>query len=315
MFHTYQRRITKWPTPDHIDWPSWLISSCPAFTIMKPEDREDAVRRLGVCSRCEAYIHNQVDCKITWLGRQLAAPHGGSATARPIEGPLGDSPRVTTVLVPSPPTHTPVLPVLTGTRAAEENVEGLLPPRDEGSPALLTRQADNFYKLEQVLEDQAVMNPPLMEDQAVRTETMSDLWADDDAIATMVPAIKNTDVLGPVPHLPINKVLEDQAAVEAHPLKGLIELRGTSNVVEGQAVCNRTLIDLGVDDDATAAMVPDTRNTHDLGTIPHPPFNEVLKDQGAVPLSGGPPAKGPNQSWGGGWRDRLWFPKVLQEDN
>ena len=51
VIHTYQRRITKWPAPDHIDWPSWLITSCPAFTIMKPEEREDAVLRLGVCSR------------------------------------------------------------------------------------------------------------------------------------------------------------------------------------------------------------------------------------------------------------------------
>ena len=50
VIHTYRRRFAKWPTPDHIDWSSCRNTSCPAFTTMKHEEREDAVLRLGACT-------------------------------------------------------------------------------------------------------------------------------------------------------------------------------------------------------------------------------------------------------------------------
>ena len=105
---------------------------------------------------------------------------------------------------------------------------------------------------------------------------------------------------GPFPTKPINEGSEDQAAVEAHLLKELLELGGERkpkmprtcprkvppteqvwedqvavipSLMEEQAVRTETLIDLGADDDATAAMVPVTKNTHDLGPVPHPPIN------------------------------------------
>ena len=65
VIHTYRWRFAKWPTPDHINWPSCRITSCAAFTTMKPEEREDAVLRLGTCTRCGAYTHGQLGCKRT----------------------------------------------------------------------------------------------------------------------------------------------------------------------------------------------------------------------------------------------------------
>ena len=100
VINTYQRRFAMWPTPDHIDWLSYMITSCPAFTIMKPEEREDAVLRLGACTRCGAYIHSQVGCKRTppecseptpgTCGRRhLTALHGGSAAVQGVGSAAG----------------------------------------------------------------------------------------------------------------------------------------------------------------------------------------------------------------------------------
>ena len=54
VIHTYQRHFVKWPTADYIDWPSNMITTCPAFTVMGLKEKDDAVRRLGGCTRSGA---------------------------------------------------------------------------------------------------------------------------------------------------------------------------------------------------------------------------------------------------------------------
>ena len=151
--HIYRRFFAKWPTPDHIDWPSFMITSCPTFIAIKPADREDAVLRLDACTRCGAYLHNQDGCRRTPPKCSEPAPGGGTCGEGHITALHGGSPAVQAMGVslasPSlvatalaqPPctfTSTPVLLALKMVRAAENNEEALL-LGDQGSQVSLIR--------------------------------------------------------------------------------------------------------------------------------------------------------------------------------
>ena len=127
--------------------------------------------------------------------------------------------------------------------------------------------------------------------------------ADDDATTAMVLA---THDLRPVPHLPINreKALQIAWTVECSARRQRRKLSGSPTsthikMIEFESNETKDLNDkqteadaekpVGAqvaakggtdtrDDDATAAMVLFTKNTHDLGSVPHLPTNEVPEE-------------------------------------
>ena len=61
--HSYERRFTGWATPGTMQWPSFMMTTCPAFAPLDPASRAAAMTRLKACIRCGAYLHQQVGCK------------------------------------------------------------------------------------------------------------------------------------------------------------------------------------------------------------------------------------------------------------
>ena len=95
-----------------------------------------------------------------------------------------------------------------------------------------------------------------------------------------------THDLGPVPHLPINEIPEVQAAVESTLMDretADLDDKQTEADVEKPGVA-QVAAEGGtntMEDNATAAMLLATKNTHDLGPAPHLPINKVPEDQAA----------------------------------
>ena len=153
LIHTYQRNFPRWKIPGYQDWPSFMIASCPAFIAMDAREREEAVLRLEICTRCGAYIHKPDACRRTAPRctdqepgggvcgkRHLTVLHGGSEAVQALGIALA-SPRLAAAAIAKPLctfTSSPVLLALSLVPAAE-GAERVLLLADEGSQVTLIR--------------------------------------------------------------------------------------------------------------------------------------------------------------------------------
>ena len=80
--HSYERSFTGWATPGTMQWPSFMITTCAAFTLLDPAGREAAMARLKACVRCGAYLHQQVGCKRVAPRCKVPGPDGSPCGER-----------------------------------------------------------------------------------------------------------------------------------------------------------------------------------------------------------------------------------------
>jgi hypothetical protein len=85
IVHYYKKDFPLWqPKAGSLMWPSTHLASCKVFTGLSPEDRSEALAKLGACYQCSSFLHNRSYCR--WKPRPCgtAGPDGQLCTKRHI---------------------------------------------------------------------------------------------------------------------------------------------------------------------------------------------------------------------------------------